>query len=156
MKILFVCTGNTCRSPMAQALAKLYLPEGFNFFSAGINAFGESISDNAAEVLKEKGIDLSTHLSVRLTEEMLYSADYVFTMTGSQQEYLARMYPDFRDKIHCLGYWLGFQQDVTDPWGASLEVYRRCLTELEQMLKALAAKLSKGTSLAEGTNADNR
>jgi protein-tyrosine phosphatase len=143
MEILFVCTGNTCRSPMAQGLAKLYLAEEFKIYSAGINAFeGEHISKNASEVLKKKKIDQGKHRAVRLTKKMLDSADYVFTMTKSQEVYLSNLYPEMRDKITALGSWLGSEKEITDPWGGSLEVYHHCLLELDEMMEALAAILS--------------
>lgn len=147
MKILFVCTGNTCRSPMARGLAELYLPEEFEVFSAGINALeGDQASPKAVEVLKEKGIDLSRHTAVRVTEGMLRSADYIFTMTKSQEECLGGLYPECRDKIKALGQWLGSVKEVIDPWGGSLEVYDRCMRDLDEMVKALALKFGKGTS----------
>jgi protein-tyrosine-phosphatase len=142
MEILFICTGNTCRSPMAQGLAKLYLTEEFKIYSAGINALeGQGISPNALEALKKKKIDQGKHLAVRLTKEMLDSADYVFTMTKSQEVYLRNLYPEMEDKIKALGSWLGFDKDIIDPWGGSLEVYHHCLQELEEMMKALATVL---------------
>lgn len=143
MKILFICTGNTCRSPMAQELAKQYLVEGIEISSAGINASEEvRVSEHAVKVLKEKGIDLSRHTAVRLTKEMLDSADYVFTMTKAQEAYLESLYPEFGAKINVFGHWLGSGIEVTDPWGSPIEVYRSCLQELEEMTKALAVKLS--------------
>ncbi|MGI6451458.1 MAG: low molecular weight protein arginine phosphatase [Desulfitobacteriia bacterium] len=142
MKILFVCTGNTCRSPMAQKLAELYLPGECEVFSAGINAMAnEQASLQAIEVLKEKGMDLSGHRSVRLEDEMLKAADYVFTMTRSQEAYVSNLFPQYREKVKALGPWLGSGGDILDPWGGSVEVYRRCREELEAMLKALALRL---------------
>ncbi|HHV64446.1 MAG TPA: low molecular weight protein arginine phosphatase [Peptococcaceae bacterium] len=142
MKILFVCTGNTCRSPMAQKLAEKYLPGECEIFSAGIHAIAnEQASSQAVEVLKEKGIDLSGHRAVQLSEEMLAAADYVFTMTRSQEAYLGNLFPQYREKIKALGPWLGSGGDILDPWGGSLEIYRSCLKELEAMIRALALRL---------------
>lgn len=142
MKVLFVCTGNTCRSPMAQVLARRYLGGQDTVFSAGINAWeGDMLSRNAAEVLREQSLGLSGHRAVRLTTEMLASADVIFTMTKSQEEYLTGKYPDYKNKIKALGDAAGFSRDVADPFGGSLEVYRRCLQELDQMVRTVAAKL---------------
>lgn len=142
MRILFVCSGNTCRSPIAAGLARQCLGPGFEIRSAGIYARDrDTVNKKAVQVLSEKGIDISGHQVVRLTGEMLIWADLVFTMTRSQAIELIRCYPDLSPKIMCLGDWLGSGEDVPDPWGGSLEIYRECALTLESILKKIAAKL---------------
>jgi len=136
MKLLFICTGNTCRSPMAQGLARIYFPDDYEILSAGINANeGESISNHAAAVLKEKGLDMSGHRAVRLTEEMLEYADDIFTMTRSQANHLKNLYPQHCSKIKTLGSRAG--QEINDPWGGSLEEYRRCARQIEELIREI-------------------
>lgn len=147
MKLLFVCTGNTCRSPMAQGLAKLYFPSEVEVISAGINALeGVEASLNAVKVLQEKGIDISVHKAVRLTKDMIASADHVLTMTKSQKEYLSSNHPEFSEKIKCLGHMSSPEKEVSDPWGGSITLYRRCAAEIAQQLETIAFKLN-GTDL---------
>lgn len=141
MKILFVCTGNTCRSPLAQGLAKNYFPED-EILSSGINAYeGQPVSENAVQVLKEKKIDISNNKAAKLHEQLLSTADYVFTMTKSHELYLVNVYPEFRSKIKRLGDFVGQDKDILDPWGGSLEDYRCCANQLEELLKVLAERL---------------
>ncbi|NLI91095.1 MAG: low molecular weight protein arginine phosphatase [Peptococcaceae bacterium] len=141
MRLLFVCTGNTCRSPMAQGLAKLYFSNKVEVVSAGINAFEtEPVSSNAQKVLWEKGIDISEHRAVRCSKELIEGADFIFTMTKAQESYLSCTYPQYKDKIRCLGYLSG-DKEVPDPWGGSIETYRRCAIEMEKMLGKIAQEL---------------
>jgi len=128
---------------MAQGLAQKSFSNGFEIFSAGINAIeGDTVSEHAAAVLKEKGIDISNHLAVKLTKEMLKYADYIFTMTDSQTIYLKKSYPEYGNKIKTLGSWVGCGKEVSDPWGGSIDRYRCCAQELEQMLITAYKKLS--------------
>ncbi|UOQ45345.1 low molecular weight protein arginine phosphatase [Halobacillus salinarum] len=101
MNILFICTGNTCRSPMAEALLKAKNDE-FNVKSAGIFAGdGQPLSKNSAAVLKEMDLTCD-HSSVALNEELLQWADLVFTMTDRHKEALAMQYPHYEDKVFTL------------------------------------------------------
>ena len=142
MKILFVCTGNTCRSPIAQGLARKILPERFEILSSGISAGdGQPVNEKAVQVLKDKGIDISSRKSVNLHKGLLEDADYIFTMTKSHEMYLHHAYPDFQSKIKRLGDYVGYDTDISDPWGGSLDDYRNCANELEVLIHKLADKL---------------
>jgi len=92
-------------------------------------------------VLSEMGIDLCRHRALRLTEEMLKTADYVVTMTKAQAEYLRRTHPGYEDKIKCLGSWAGQEEDVPDPWGGSLATYRLCAQKIIRMVAAFSQRL---------------
>lgn len=142
MKLLFVCTGNTCRSPMAQGLAKHCFQDKIDVISAGISAqAGDEASRHTVKVLQEKGIDISGHRAVRLTREMVAAADLVLTMTKAQQSYLSALYPEFSGKIRCLGDWHSPEKEIPDPWGGPVEQYRRCAREIEKMLQDLASEI---------------
>ncbi|SFI66843.1 arsenate reductase/protein-tyrosine-phosphatase family protein [Thermoflavimicrobium dichotomicum] len=104
-RVLFVCTGNTCRSPMAEALLRKIADEE-NFpvevQSAGVAAVNGSLaSPQAIEVLKEKGIE-HDHRSQEINEELIAWADYVLTMTSSHKQTLIQLFPQYVDKIYTL------------------------------------------------------
>ncbi|MCS1352308.1 low molecular weight protein arginine phosphatase [Mechercharimyces sp. CAU 1602] len=104
--ILFVCTGNTCRSPMAEVLLKEKArKKGLHLtvHSAGVAAVSDlSMSEHAQIVLREKGLDGSGHRSQTVTTELIQAADLVLTMTMTHKEILVRSYPQYLDKIYTL------------------------------------------------------
>ncbi len=104
-RVLFVCTGNTCRSPMAEAMMRKIAEDEkipVEVRSAGVAAMvGSSASPQAISVLKEKGID-HQHRSQSTTEELLQWAEWIFTMTTSHKQMLIQQYPQFAEKMYTL------------------------------------------------------
>jgi protein-tyrosine-phosphatase len=145
-KLIFVCTGNTCRSPMAEGLLKHLLgPEcGWEISSAGVSAAnGCPASAGALAALREKGIDLSGHRSRRLTVEMACNADRLVTMTAGHRAAVEALCPASRGKVFLLKSF-GVAQcaaDIYDPVGESLEVYRRVRDEIAAALPDLILHL---------------
>ena len=123
-KVTFVCTGNTCRSPMAAAIAaKRATEEGraVQFISAGLAAAdGQPASLNAAVVCDEIGIDLSTHRSRQLTAELLNDSDMIVCMSRSHMAALG----GYADKVCLLG------DGIADPFGGNVAVYRACRDQI--------------------------
>lgn len=140
MKILFICTGNTCRSPMAEGLFKEILRKkdktGIEVFSAGIAAEeGAPAAQNAVEAMKERGVDISAHRAAQLTEKMLREADSIFVMTPQQSFILTSLYPDMHN-ISVLS-----ETGIPDPFGQPLSVYKNCAETLEKALINIADNL---------------
>jgi protein-tyrosine phosphatase len=151
--IIFVCTGNTCRSPLAEALCKKLLAErlgcpveelprrGFVVLSAGIAAMmGGQAADEAALVARELGADLSGHSSRPLTAELVAQADYLITMTRSHQLAVAKHFGRAgpRPRLLCPE-----GADIADPIGCDQQVYRECAQQILRHLEGLLPELQQ-------------
>lgn len=139
--IIFICTGNTCRSPMAEGLFRAHGGEqetGLAATSAGLfTQDGLPASDNAVTAAKELGADISAHRSRMLTHEMAQSARYLVCMTGAHYDRVCELFPDCADKVFTLT-----QRDVSDPFGGDLETYRRAAAEIDEGVRSIIGRLS--------------
>lgn len=126
--ILFVCSGNTCRSPMAATLANHMLAgTRYRAESAGTSARdGEPASKNAVAVMQERGLDLSRHNSRRINPRTLRSAYFVYAMTATHASVIRRECPEVS------AFNLG---EISDPYGGDMITYRECANEIEERLK---------------------
>ncbi|HOB20026.1 MAG TPA: low molecular weight protein arginine phosphatase [Candidatus Atribacteria bacterium] len=149
MNILFVCTGNTCRSSMAEGMLRDMLRKrginGIDVSSAGIAAIpGTCASLNAIRVMQKRGIDLSGHIARRLDQDMLKKADLVLTMTEGHKIAIQAAEPSVWSKIYTLREYAGLEgMDIKDPYGGSEADYESCLSEIEQALGILVSKLGE-------------
>lgn len=138
--ILFVCSGNICRSPMAEGLLRRRLAADkrdgeFRVRSAGTWAMeGAPANASAVRVMAECGVDISRHRTHELTAEVVESAALILTMTAVHAQAIRRKWPQHAGKVHRLSEMAGQQHDVEDPYGAPLDVYRACAEEIEALI----------------------
>lgn len=124
-KIVFVCTGNTCRSPMAEGIANNLLGNKYQSVSCGLSASsGDTASENAVTAMQEIGIDISSHRSRQLTFYDIVSADAVVAISNSHFNYLSQI-AEAKDKLLLLG------SGISDPFMQGLDIYRKCRDEIK-------------------------
>lgn len=147
-KVLVVCSGNTCRSPMATAMLRHLWQQGggsnLELTSAGTSAFpGMEATEHAVAAMKNRGLDIGGHRSQAVSDVMLDGVDLVLTMTERHKEYILMLWPHLKDKVHTLGDYAGTHMDVSDPFGGNLAQYEATANDLETTLKLVVDKLRK-------------
>ena len=157
--ILFVCTGNTCRSAMAEGIFKKMLKEKtkynskFNIISAGISTLpGISPAPGAIKVMSEQGIDISRHIATQVQEDLVRKADLILVMSNTHKNYLKTKFAFTQDKIYLLkeyaqiGKFKSIRKtdenyEVVDPLGRPIEFYRIIARELKENLEKILDKI---------------
>jgi RpiB/LacA/LacB family sugar-phosphate isomerase len=153
--ILFVCTGNVCRSPMAEAIFRQAVQGRgeYRVLSAGLGAAeGAPPSAYAVQAVKELGLDISGLRSQMLTADLVDQADYIFGMTHSHIDTVKVLYPQAEEKTFLLREFdetlNSFEKDISDPIGGSYEVYLNCRDQLEQGIASLLGFIERGEPAA--------
>lgn len=145
MIILFVCTGNTCRSPMAEVMMRKLVAEklgceidalenkGVLIASAGVAAApGCAPSPEAVVVMEEQSLNLANHASQPLTEKLIRHADVIYTLTSGHRQAILRRWPDAASRTHTIRSDGG---DISDPIGGPVTIYRECAAQIESALR---------------------
>ncbi len=148
---LFVCTGNTCRSPMAEGLFRKMLAEklrceeddlgdrGYMVASAGLAAaYGGPPSPDAVQIMRGKGVEIGSHSSQPLTLRLLGTADHVYTMTGSHRDSILSEHAGAGDHVSVLS---AEGADISDPIGMGTTEYRNCAEQIERNLQTILAEI---------------
>lgn len=143
--VLFVCSGNTCRSPMAEGLFNHAAERAglkWRASSAGLFVMpGSQVSENSVAALSEQGIDISAHKPAQLTPELVDSADLVLTMSDTHRRIIAGMISGAADKVFTLGVYAGTAEEISDPFGGDKERYRNCMHEIKRCVDAVIERL---------------
>ena len=144
MKILFVCTGNTCRSPLAALYVKKQLENDprFEIRSAGLATFGGSrISEASAVILRRFGIDATAFRSRQATRELLRTSDLIVTVTEAHRAHLAQIVPEKIPVLRLLAGVGGNTADIPDPYGGDQASYDRIFSVMRPALDGLVQYL---------------
>lgn len=147
--IMFVCTGNICRSAMAEYLLKKKAEEKgkeLEIHSCGTYAEdGDMSTYEAIETLKDDyNIDLSKHRATNITKSDIQKSDLILCATNNHKLFVLRMFPELAGKVFTIKEYAGIDSaniDISDPWGYGMMVYRKCATEINDLLDKIIDKL---------------
>ena len=145
MNILLLCTGNVCRSPMAEGLLRQSLPV-HELFSAGLCAQEGAPADPlAVELMWQLGVDISAHRARPLCSWMMREADLVLTMERAQQHFVQRRFPSAAAKVERLG-----GPDIPDPYGLGLPAFQQALQLIREAVRGRLPRLRRHMTCALG------
>ena len=160
-KILFVCTGNICRSPMAEGFFRELMKERgeYEALSAGLAALdGQPPSAHAVTAMAELGLDISAQRSAQVTPELVDAVDYIFGVTFGHVENLVRCFPLAREKMFLLREFVEElpmeRKDIADPIGGDLGVYQTCRNQIKQGVESIIPFIEQQTTAPKSGGAN--
>ncbi|HJO94995.1 MAG TPA: low molecular weight protein arginine phosphatase [Victivallales bacterium] len=149
MNIIFVCTGNICRSPMAEGyfkhLCKLNSRNNILIQSAGINAAsGMPPSLAAVKVMSDFDIDINSHSSQTLSIILINWADIIIVMSKAHKNSIKMLFPEYEcSRIFLLNEFNNLHEDIYDPYGGNLDIYQKCFQNMKKPLDNLIKHIDK-------------
>ncbi|ENZ01020.1 low molecular weight protein arginine phosphatase [Clostridium thermobutyricum] len=146
MNILFVCTVNTCRSVMAEAIFNKIESENLIIAkSAGISIIkGSVVTENAAmEILNDLNIDIRGREAISINEDKLRDSDLVLTMTNYSREFIKENFPKYKEKIFSICEYAGVSGEILDPYGSSISVYEKIYRKLKGLMPIVLDKIKE-------------
>lgn len=156
--ILFVCSGNICRSPLAEGLLKYYIDSSetlarceIEVSSAGtFDTEPSAASEYSQVVAREFGADITGHISRHLTRKIIMEADLIVVMAENHYEFIADIFPDMIDKVKFLSEFSdGKRDDIPDPYGYGIDYYREVGDLINENVLSLVSYLEKGRNCEE-------
>ena len=151
MKIMFICTGNICRSAMAEwYMKKKVLEEDLNIevYSSGIyGEEGMGASYLAKEVMSEYEVNMDRHIATITSKSNIKDMDLILCATTSHKNILIKAYPDIKNRIFTIKEYAYenkiINKDISDPWGYDITVYRKCAAELTDAIDKIIQKIKQ-------------
>ncbi|MCT4597584.1 MAG: low molecular weight protein arginine phosphatase [Vallitalea sp.] len=144
-KIIFVCTGNTCRSPIAEVIAnKIFYEKSIDIevASRGIHvSYPSQASEYSIMLMKKQYPNIIEHISRAFRVDEVDTETLVLTMTIRHKEYLHMLYPNISNNIYTLKEFIDLSGDIVDPYGGTLEMYNECANEISYLINELTKKI---------------
>ncbi|MBP3800517.1 MAG: low molecular weight protein arginine phosphatase [Clostridia bacterium] len=152
MNIMFICTGNICRSAMAHWLFEKKLEEkrigNIQVFSSGIYAsIGDTPTYEAKRVMEEYGVNMKHHRATNTRYSDIEKMDLILCATASHKNEVINMYPNLKDKVFTMKEYVNYNREyhdsinIKDPWGYDIDTYRSCIAEIDECLNLLIEKI---------------
>ena len=147
MNIMFICTGNICRSAMAHWMLQKRAKEqnkDIKVYSCGVYAEnGDTPTKEAIEVMKEYNVDLTKHKATNIKNSNIEEMDVILCATLNHKNMVISMYPELKDKVFTMKEYAGFPSNdlnISDPWSYGIDVYKNCAKEINQCIDKILLK----------------
>ena len=150
MKVMFICTGNICRSAMGQALLEKRVKElnkNIEVYSSGIYAYtGDKATNHAISIMKNYNVDLENHRATYIKETDIIEMDLILCATKNHKDIILEEYPKLQNKVYTIKEYAeydlkGGDIDINDPYGGNLESYKKCATEISDCIELILKKI---------------